>query len=106
MEKAPTPLVPAVAGVLGALLAALIIWASFSADIAESFGAIAADPWGVVALVDLYVGFALFAIIIFAVDGVKPASFVWSLGLCVLGNVLAVVWLILRWRTIRERLLV
>ena len=82
--------------ILGLGLAALILWASMTADLFESFAAIAADPWGVVALVDLYLGFFIFGVFVFLVDGVRPSSFVWVIALMVLGNVLSVVWLVLR----------
>jgi predicted membrane-bound dolichyl-phosphate-mannose-protein mannosyltransferase len=91
-------------GVLGFGLAAMIIWASFSADIAQSFGDIVADPWGAVAMADLYLGFFIFGAFLFLIDGVKPSSFVWVAALMVLGNVLAIVWLVLRLPMLAARL--
>lgn len=89
---------------LGFGLAALIIWASMTADLFESFAAIAADPWGIVALVDLYLGFFIFGAFVFLVDGIRPASFAWVIALMFLGNVLSVVWLVLRLPTLLARL--
>lgn len=77
-------------------LVALIIWAGFNANFLGSFGQVVADPWGLVAIADLYFGFVLFAGVILAVDGVKPVSFIWLLALFCLGNVLSALWLILR----------
>ncbi len=91
-------------GVLGFGLGAMIIWASFSADIAQSFGDIVADPWGAVAMADLYLGFFIFGAFLFLVDGVKPISFAWVAALMVLGNVLAIVWLVLRLPMLAARL--
>ncbi len=82
--------------ILGLGLAALILWASMTADLFESFAAIAADPWGIVALADLYIGFFIFAAFVFLVDGPRPLSFVWVIALMALGNVLSVIWLVLR----------
>lgn len=82
------------AGALG--LVALIIWAGFSADLLTSFAAVLADPWGLVAIADLYFGFALFATIIVLVDGVRTASFAWILVLFCAGNVASALWLVLR----------
>lgn len=90
--------------VLGLGLGAMIIWASFSADIAQSFSDIVADPWGAVAMADLYLGFFIFAAFLFLVDGVKLASFVWVAALMVLGNVLAILWLVLRLPSLAARL--
>lgn len=85
-------------------LAALIVWASLNANFGQSFGAIINDPWGVVSLADLYLGFFIFAAFVFLVDGVRPASFAWVIVLMFLGNVLAVVWLVLRWPLLMQRL--
>lgn len=77
-------------------LVAMIIWASFSADFLLSFGQVMADPWGLVAIADLYFGFILFAGIILVVDGAKPASFIWIAVLFCAGNVLSALWFVLR----------
>ncbi|MEO0382841.1 MAG: hypothetical protein AAF234_04740 [Pseudomonadota bacterium] len=104
-NPSPYPLLwRVVFAVLGLGLAALIVWASFSANFGQSFGAIVADPWGVVSLADLYLGFFIFAAFVFLVDGVRPASFAWVIALMFLGNVLAVVWLVLRWPLLVQRL--
>jgi hypothetical protein len=89
---------------LGLGFAALIVWASLNADFGQSFDAIASDPWGVVSLADLYLGFFIFAAFVFLVDGVRPASFAWVIALMVLGNALAVVWLVVRWPVLTRRL--
>jgi hypothetical protein len=68
----------------------------------ESFDAIASDPWGIVSLADLYLGFFIFAAFVFLVDGVRPASFAWVIALMVLGNVLAVLWLVVRWPVLTD----
>ncbi|MEQ8655779.1 MAG: hypothetical protein RIC24_00535 [Hyphomicrobiales bacterium] len=90
--------------VLGLGLAALIVWASLNANFGQSFGAIINDPWGVVSLADLYLGFFIFAAFVFLVDGARPASFAWVIALMFLGNVLAMVWLVLRWPLLMQRL--
>jgi len=89
---------------LGVGLAVLIVWASLNANFGQSFGAIISDPWGVVSLADLYVGFFIFAAFVFLVDGVRPASFAWVIALMFLGNVLAVAWLVLRWPLLMQLL--
>ncbi|MFN3227556.1 MAG: hypothetical protein ACE360_15055 [Hyphomicrobiales bacterium] len=91
-------------GALGVGFAALIVWASMNANFGESFSTIAADPWGIVSLADLYLGFLIFAVFVFLVDGARPASFAWVIALMFLGNVLAVIWLVLRWPVLTERL--
>lgn len=88
---------------LGALaLVALIVRAAGSASFGDSFSAIAADPWGLVSLVDLYLGFLVAAVFI-ALFETRPAAAVWIVLLLVLGNVVAAVWLVWRLATIVQR---
>ena len=69
----------------------LILRAMGLADFFASFARIGADPWGLVSLVDLYLGFAILAVIIAAVERRLPAL-AWIVGLFVLGNLLGAVW--------------
>lgn len=87
------------------LLAALIVRAALSADFFEAFGRIARDPWGLVSLVDLYLGFLMFAVVIVGFDGRGPATTLWVIGLFLLGNLVGAIWLISRYRRLREALL-
>jgi hypothetical protein len=96
MEKSKLTALRAFFLLLGLALAGLIVWASMNANFGASFAAIIADPWGVVSLVDLYLGFFIFAALVFLTDGVRFSSFAWVIALMFLGNVLAVVWLALR----------
>lgn len=73
------------------LFAALIVWATTRADIGESFGRIVADPWGLVALVDLYLGFAIASTVIWLAEGRR--GLFWIVPLFVLGNVVAALWI-------------
>ncbi|MGL4636500.1 MAG: hypothetical protein ACRCWF_11005 [Beijerinckiaceae bacterium] len=76
----------------GLLLTAAIIWAFGKANLWTSGAAMLADPWGLVALVDLYAGFIFTGVIIAAIERWKP----WSIGMIVLsmglGNVVFAVW--------------
>jgi hypothetical protein len=90
-------MIPALRVILlaGALaLAALIVRAALSADFFASFGAVADNPWGLVGLVDLYLGFVLFSVVMAATDGRR--AWPWVLALFILGNVVSALWLVLR----------
>lgn len=89
--------------VLGAAFAATIFWAVFAADFWLSFDAITADPWGVVTLADLYLGFFLIAIVIAFFERGMTSIF-WILPLPFLGNVWAVIWFVVRLPELRRRL--
>lgn len=89
---------------LAAGFAALVVRAALTADFGESFARVAADPWGLVSLADLYLGFVLFGAIVLLHDGVRAASLGWLVALMVLGNLVAAVWLVLRWPSLAARL--
>lgn len=82
----------------GLVLLAAIIWAAMTAG--QSFGeAIAwliSGPWGVVSLVDLYLGFFFIGVLIWLLEPSKPIALLFILPLPFLGNVWAAVWM--AWR--------
>jgi hypothetical protein len=78
-----------------AALLALILWAAATASFGASFAAIASDPWGLVTLADLYLGFLMIAVVIALVERPLPAA-LWIVAALVLGNVVAAAWLALR----------
>lgn len=83
---------------LAVTLTAFILWAAFNASFGESFAIIAAMPWGLVSLLDLYIGFACFAAVIAFVERNTPLTITLVALLFVLGNVVAAGWL--AWRGI------
>jgi hypothetical protein len=84
---------------LGAIaLAAAIVWASLTAgqSLSEAVGWLVSEPWGVVSLIDLYLGFVLIAILIWVFEPNKLIALVFILPLPILGNVWSAVWV--AWR--------
>ena len=81
-------------GALGLGFTLLIFWAMSENPMNESFNIIISDPWGIVTLADLYLGFVLFIVFIFKTSKSLLKATVWSLLLLVLGNVVAVVYAI------------
>lgn len=88
----------------GLALLASIIWASQSAHIGASFSDMIADPWGVVALIDLYVGFLFLAVIIWLFERNKLVALLFIAPLPLLGNVWAAVWIVWRAAALATRL--
>lgn len=80
----------------GLILTLAIGWAFATADFFASLATVVANPWGVVTLVDLYVGFVFTGLIIAAIERWKP----WAWALLplsfVLGNVVFAAWGIMR----------
>ena len=88
----PASLTRMVIALLGIGLTVLIIYAALEAPIGESFGRITQDLWGWTALVDLYLGFILIAIIIAYFEENKLIAIFWILPLFFLGNIWSALW--------------
>lgn len=86
------------------LFTALIGWASVRGDFGAEFAAITAMPWGRVSLVDLYIGFALYAAFVWYVEDKLSTKLLWALPVIVLGNAWSLIWVAVRWQTITARL--
>ena len=79
-----------------ALLAGSILWAFSAAPFWPSVAIITANPWGVVTLIDLYLGFFIFAIIIWRFEPSRPLAIGMIALMPILGNVVPLAWLV--WR--------
>ncbi len=97
-----------IAGVLGLALLGVIAWAVLQTATLTDFlyesQALFDQPWGLVSLVDLYVGFGLIAILMMLSERSFIAGLLWALPLFVLGNIWAALWLVLRLPRLAERL--
>ena len=99
----------AVVTVFGVALLGAVLWASFSGGAThgpflKQLEYLTALPWGVAMLVDLYVGFVFFAVIVFLAERSWLAAVLWSVPLLFLGNIWAAVWLVLRLPSLVRRL--
>jgi hypothetical protein len=91
----------AVIGVAGLALLALIVWAFLAnndlhGDFGQQFAVLTTLPWGVVSLVDLYIGFGLFAVLVFLTERSWVVAILWAAPVLVLGNIWAAVWFVVR----------
>lgn len=96
--------VRAFAAIFALALLVLIVYAARSADFWASFSMLASDPWGLVALADLYLGFFLFAAVIWTFEESRGSAIAWSVALFVLGNPVAALWLIAKLPELRAAL--
>ncbi len=88
-------------GILGLALLGLVIWAAVSmtdlhGGFLDQFGVVTTLPWGIVSLVDLYIGFVFFAVIIFLTERSWVVAALWAAPVFVLGNIWAAIWLVIR----------
>lgn len=92
--------------VLGAGLAALIVWA-MAADgraLGDVLVGMVGQPWVVVTLADLYLGFLIAAAIILLTERRLWVGLFWAIPVFFLGNVWAALWLVLRLPVLVARL--
>ncbi|MEO0398299.1 MAG: hypothetical protein AAF224_02625 [Pseudomonadota bacterium] len=87
-------------------LAGAIYWA-LGAD-TRGLGPVIAEmlrePWSLVTLIDLYLGFAIAAIVVGMVERSAFWTAFWALPIFLLGNVWTAVWFVLRLPKIAQRL--
>ncbi len=73
-----------------------ILWAFGQAPFWPSVQAIMANPWGVVTVIDLYLGFLIFAIVIARFEPNRALAVGLIAALPILGNVVSLGWLAAR----------
>lgn len=85
---------------LGALaMTIILVYAFVQGDFAREGRQLLAMPWGSVSLVDLYVGFFLFAAWILYRDGIKLVSVLWVVAVMTLGSLAICVYVLVSART-------
>jgi len=80
--------------ILAAAFSACIYWAINQKPLSESGALLISDPWGIVTLVDLYIGFIIFALFMFFTTTKKSSLIIWIPALMVLGNLVALIYII------------
>lgn len=93
--------VRAIIGIGGSALLGLVLWAAFAkhdlhGGFMDQFAVVTTLPWGLAALVDLFLGFVLFAALIFLTERSWIAAVFWAAPVFVLGNVWAALWFVIR----------
>jgi len=79
-----------------------IYWAFTQKPISASGAILLDDPWGIVTLIDLYIGFLLFGIFIVITIPQKKLLAVWLPLLLVLGNVVSLIYLIFYYKNLTK----
>jgi hypothetical protein len=74
---------------------ALIVWAIQTGDFWSEGSWLTSNPWGVVSLTDLYLGFLITAIFMYFFES-SYARWFWIMPLPFLGNVWTLLWLAYR----------
>lgn len=93
--------VRAVVGILGLALLGLVIWAAVAmpalhGSFFDQLGVLATLPWGIATLADLYVGFLLFAVLVFLTERSWIVAALWAVPVFFIGNIWAALWFAIR----------
>lgn len=89
------------------IFAGMILWASGSGSVLDAIVNIGSTPWGLVTLVDLFMGLAIVALWIGVTERHRPTAIAWIGGLLIFGNLVTLLFIIWRARhgSIRQLLL-
>jgi hypothetical protein len=87
--------------ILGLALLGLVLWAAVAMqDLHGSFldqlAVLTTLPWGVAGLADLYVGFVLFAALVFLTERSWVIAALWAAPIFILGNIWTALWFVIR----------
>ena len=89
---------------LAIAFAILIVWAIGSGTFSEAGAWLMSEPWGLVSMADLYLGFLLSSLVIFLFERRWWIALLWILPIPILGNVWTAVWFVWRLPEIARRL--
>ena len=96
-------------GLLAAVVLVVVLWAfgahaDLHGGMFDQFAVITTLPWGKATVVDLYAGFALFALLVWLTERSPLVALAWAAPVFVLGNIWAAVWFIVRLPVLASRL--
>jgi hypothetical protein len=88
-------------GICGLALLGLVLWSLFAKQdlhggFIDQLAVLTTLPWGMSALVDLYVGFVLFATLVFLTERSWLVAALWAAPVFVLGNIWSALWFVIR----------
>ena len=86
-------------GLATIVMAAALAWGILNGNLSAEGGALLRMPWGVVSLVEIYVGMALFGCWVFWREASPLRSGVWMLAVALIGNIVSCVYVLLALRS-------
>jgi uncharacterized integral membrane protein len=81
---------------LAGLLFLVLCWNAYRSVGGSGFDNVLAEPWGLVTLADVMLGGICMGVVIFANEKQKRVAILWTLPIFVLGHVVSVAWLLMR----------
>ena len=83
------------------VMASALGWAIVAGDLSEEGSIILRIPWGVVSLVEIYVGMALFGCWVFWRESNIVSSCAWMAAVAIAGNIASCIYVVLALRAAR-----
>ena len=82
----------------GAALTGLIVWAIATSGegLGDVIARLPSDPWFLVTMVDLYLGFAICAVVVAVLERNPLIALFWAAPIFFLGNLWTAVWIVVR----------
>ena len=81
---------------LAGLLFLALCWNAYRSVGGSGFDNVLAEPWGLVTLADVMLGGMCMGVVIFAHEKQKRIALIWTLPIFLLGHVVSVAWLLMR----------
>lgn len=81
---------------LAAVVFLLFCGLAYSQVGGSGFDIVLAQPWGLVTLLDVFLGALCVSAVIFSVETDKRVALAWSVPIFVLGHVVSAAWLVVR----------
>lgn len=101
-DSHPVPrLVWVTVGIATTVMAAALAWGLFKGNLSAEGGALLRMPWGLVSLIEIYVGMALFGCWVFWREASPVRSSMWMLAVALIGNVVSCAYVLLALRSSR-----
>lgn len=88
---------------LAVIFIGIVFWAIMEQPFSEGSEIITSSPWGILTLVDLYLGFFIFSGFIYLTNDNKWLVITWCLLLFVLGNVVSLIYIAINYQTITHK---
>ena len=95
MTDTKTTISKTIIGLAGLLFFALC-WNAYRSVGGDGFDNVLAEPWGLVVLADVMLGGMCMGAVIFAHEKQKRVAAFWTLPIFLLGHVVSVAWLLMR----------
>lgn len=88
-------------GIATTVMATALTWGLFKGNLSAEGGALLRMPWGLVSLIEIYVGMALFGCWVFWREASPLRSGLWMLAVALIGNVVSCAYVLLALRSAR-----